>query len=164
MTDTDAVTLHDYLRVVRRRKWIVVQAALLLTLAAVAFSLHQERLHEASADVLLSAENLSGAVPGTPLNGLSQDPERTTQTQAQVARVPEVVQGALDRVSGTGMSVADFLGSSSVSSSPTSDILTFAITSPDSALEAYTKLREMDQFSIAMVRRGQPRTMEYSVK
>ena len=40
----------------------------------------------------------------------------------------------------------------------------FDLSSPDSALEAYTKLREMDQFSIAMIRRGQPRTMEYTVK
>jgi Mrp family chromosome partitioning ATPase/capsular polysaccharide biosynthesis protein len=134
MIETDAVTLHDYLRVVRRRKWIVVQAALLLTLAAVAYSLHQQKRYEASADVLLSAENLSATVPGTSLNGLSQDPERTTQTQAQVARVPEVVQGALDRVSGTGLSVADFLANSSVSTSPTSDILTFAVTNRDAAL------------------------------
>jgi Mrp family chromosome partitioning ATPase/capsular polysaccharide biosynthesis protein len=134
MIETDAVTLHDYLRVVRRRKWVVVQAALLLTLAAVAFSLHQQRLYEASADVLLSADNLSATVPGTPLNGLSQDPERTTQTQAQVARMPEVVQGALNRVSGTGLTVADFLSSASVSTSPTSDILTFAVTNPDPAL------------------------------
>jgi tyrosine-protein kinase len=134
MIETDAVTLHDYLRVVRRRKWIIAEAALLLMLAAVAFSLHQQRRYEASADVLLSAENLSATVPGTSLNGLSQDPERTTQTQAQVARVPEVVQGALDRVSGTGLSVADFLANSSVSTSPTSDILTFAVTNRDAAL------------------------------
>ena len=40
----------------------------------------------------------------------------------------------------------------------------FDLSSPDSALEAYTKLRQTDQFSIAMMRRGQPRTMEYSVK
>lgn len=40
----------------------------------------------------------------------------------------------------------------------------FDLSSPDSALEAYTKLRQMDQFSIAMIRRGQPRTMEYTVK
>ncbi len=40
----------------------------------------------------------------------------------------------------------------------------FDLSSPDTALEAYTKLRETDQFSIAMVRRGQARTMEYSVK
>jgi len=133
MIETDAVTLQDYLRVVRRRKWMVVQAALLLTLAAVAFSLHQQALYEASADVLLSAENVSSAVPGS-LSGLSQDPERTTETQAQVARVPAVVQGALDRVDAPGMTVADFLANSSVSSSPTSDILTFAVTNPDSAL------------------------------
>jgi Mrp family chromosome partitioning ATPase/capsular polysaccharide biosynthesis protein len=68
------------------------------------------------------------------LNGLSQDPERTIGTQSQVARVPEVVQGALDRVGGTSLTVADFLASSSVSSSPTSDILTFSVTNPDSAL------------------------------
>ena len=134
MIETDAVTLHDYLRVLRRRKWIVVQAAIMLTLAAVAFSLHQQRRYEASADVLLSAENLSTTVPGTTLNGLSQDPERTTQTQAQVARVPEVVRGALDQVSGTGLTGADFLANSSVSTSPTSDILTFAVTNPDPAL------------------------------
>lgn len=133
MIETDAVTLQDYLRVVRRRKWMVVQAAVLLTLAAVAFSLHQQALYEASADVLLSAENVSSAVPGS-LSGLSQDPERTTETQAQVARVPAVVQGALDRVDAPGMTVADFLANSSVSSSPTSDILTFAVTNPDSAL------------------------------
>jgi polysaccharide biosynthesis transport protein len=133
MIETDAVTLHDYLRVVRRRKWMVVQAALLLTLAAVAYSLHQQKRYEASADVLLSAENLSATVPGTSVNGLSQDPERTTQTQAQVARVPEVVQGTLDQVSGTGLTVADFLAASSVTTSPTSDILTFAVTNPDRA-------------------------------
>jgi polysaccharide biosynthesis transport protein len=112
---------------------MVVQATLLLTLAAVAFSLHQQRLYRASTDVLLSAESVSSAVPGE-LTGLSQDPERTTETQAQVARVPAVVQGALDRVDATGMTVADLLANSSVSSSPTSDILTFAVTNPDSAL------------------------------
>ena len=134
MTETDAVTLNDYLRVARRRKWVLIQAALLLPLAAVAFSLHQQRLYEASADVLLNSENLAATVSGTPLPGLSQEPERITQTQARVARVPEVVRGVLRRVSGTGLTVEDFLADSSVSSSPASDILTFAVTNPDPAL------------------------------
>jgi Mrp family chromosome partitioning ATPase len=133
MTETDAVTLNDYLRVARRRKWVVIQAALLLPLAAVAFSLHQQRLYEASADVLLNSENLGAAAPGTPLPGLSQQPERITQTQARVARMPEVVRGALRQVSGTGLTVTDFLADSSVASSPASDILTFAVTSSDRA-------------------------------
>jgi succinoglycan biosynthesis transport protein ExoP len=134
MTETDAVTLHDYLRVVRRRKWVVVQVALLVPLAAVAFSLHQQRLYEASTDVLLSSETPAATVPGTPLTGLSQEPERITQTQARVARMPEVVRGALQRVSGTGLTATEFLAESGVSSSPASDILTFTVTNPDPAL------------------------------
>ena len=51
--ESDTVTPHDYLRVIRRRKWMVVLAALLVPLAVVAFSLQQQRLYEASADVLL---------------------------------------------------------------------------------------------------------------
>ena len=66
MTETDAVTLHDYLRVVRRRKWVVMQAALLLPLAAIAFSLHQQRLYEAlsrSSRLLKRATDLALTVP-----------------------------------------------------------------------------------------------------
>ena len=131
--EADAVTLHDYLRVVRRRKWVVLQAVLILPLAAVAFSLHQQKRYEASADVLLNSENLATTVPGAPQSGLSQEPERITQTQAQVARMPEVVRNALRAVSGTDLTVSEFLADSSVSSSPASDILTFAVTSPDPA-------------------------------
>jgi polysaccharide biosynthesis transport protein len=134
MTEMEAVTLHDYFRVARRRKWVILQAALLLPLAAVAFSLHQQKLYEASADVLLNSENVAATVPGAPLTGLSQEPERIIQTQARVARVPEVARGVLRRVRGTGLSVNDFLADSSVSSSPASDVLTFAVTNPDPAL------------------------------
>jgi tyrosine-protein kinase len=130
-TETDAVTLQDYLRVVRRRKWVVVQAALLGLLAAVAFSLHQPRSYEASADVLLNSQNPAATLPGAPLMGLSQDPERITQTQARVARLPAIVRPVLTQVSGTGLTVSAFLADSSVSSSAGSDILTFAVTSPD---------------------------------
>jgi polysaccharide biosynthesis transport protein len=133
-TEADAVTLHDYLRVVRRRKWVVVQIALLVPLAAVAFSLHQQRLYEASADVLLSSESPAATVPGTSLTGLSQEPERITQTQARVARMPEVVRGAIQQVSGAGLTVTDLLAESSVSNSPATDVLTFSVTSPDATL------------------------------
>ena len=134
--ETDTVTLHDYLRVVRRRKWMVVLAALLVPLAVVAFSLQQQRLYEASADVLLNSQNAAAAaaLPGTPLMGLSQEPERITEAQARVARMPEVVERVLSSVSGTGLTVSDFLADSSVSNSPGSDILTFAVTNPDPAL------------------------------
>jgi len=34
-------TLRDYLQVARRRKWFILQAAVIVPLAALAFSLHQ---------------------------------------------------------------------------------------------------------------------------
>lgn len=40
----------------------------------------------------------------------------------------------------------------------------FDLSSPDSALELYTKLRTLDQFTIAMTRRGELRNMNYAVK
>jgi tyrosine-protein kinase len=132
--EADAVTLHDYLRVVRRRKWVVLLAVLIVPLLAVAFSLHQQKRYEASADVLLNSETLATTVPGIPQTGLSEDPVRVAQTQAEVARGPEVVRDALRTVSSARLTVGGFLADSSVSSSPTSDILTFAVASPDPTL------------------------------
>jgi Mrp family chromosome partitioning ATPase/capsular polysaccharide biosynthesis protein len=132
--EADALTLQDYLRVVRRRKWVVLLIALTVPLLAVAFSLHQQKRYEASADVLLNSETLATTVSAIPQSGLSEDPVRITQTQAEVARGPDVARDALRAVSGAHLTVGEFLADSSVSSSPTSDILTFAVTSPDSAL------------------------------
>ncbi|HEY8630189.1 MAG TPA: Wzz/FepE/Etk N-terminal domain-containing protein, partial [Gaiellaceae bacterium] len=58
-------TLGDYLKVVRRRKWIILQALVLVPAAAVAFSLHQTKLFQASAEVLLSRQNLAASLTGT---------------------------------------------------------------------------------------------------
>ena len=66
MIETEAVTLQDYLRVVRRRKWMVVQAALFVALAAIAYSLHQPKSYEASADVLLNSQNPAVTLPAHP--------------------------------------------------------------------------------------------------
>lgn len=132
--EADALTLHDYLRVVRRRKWVVLLAVLIVPLLAVTYSLHQQKRYEASADVLLNSETLATTVAGIPQSGLSEDPVRITQTQAEVARGPEVVRDALRAVSSARLTVGEFLADSSVSSSPASDILTLAVTSPDPAL------------------------------
>lgn len=40
----------------------------------------------------------------------------------------------------------------------------FDMTSPDSALEAYTRLRSADSLSVSIVRRGQPMTMDYNIQ
>ena len=40
----------------------------------------------------------------------------------------------------------------------------FDLTSPDTALEAYTRLSGADSLSLSVVRRGQPLTIDYSVQ
>ena len=69
-----AATLRDYLHVVRRRKWIILQAVVLVPAAAIAFSLHQQKLYQASAQVLLSSQNLAAELTGTQNTGVSRRP------------------------------------------------------------------------------------------
>jgi general secretion pathway protein C len=40
----------------------------------------------------------------------------------------------------------------------------FDMTSPDSALEAYARLREAQRLSVAVTRRGQPVTIDYNIQ
>ena len=55
-------SLHDYLGVLRRRKWLVLLVAVIVPAVAVALSLRQRPEYQASAEVLLSRQNLSAAL------------------------------------------------------------------------------------------------------
>ncbi len=129
-----AATLRDYLHVVRRRKWIILQATLLVPAAAIAFSIHEQKLYQASAQVLLSSQNLATELTGTQQTGVSVLPDRVAQTQADVARVPAIAATVLRRVPRTGLTVEGFLSRSSVSTAANADILTFEVLNRDAAL------------------------------
>jgi Mrp family chromosome partitioning ATPase len=128
-------TLRDYLRVVRRRKWIILQAVVLVPAAAVAFSLQQQKLYRASADVLLVQQNLA-----TQLNGITdptvyQQADRKAQTQADLARGPEVARQAL-RLAGLTRRSQDLLSHSSVTAKQNADLLHFSVTDKNPAAAA----------------------------
>jgi polysaccharide biosynthesis transport protein len=127
-------TLRDYLHVVKRRKWIILTAVALVPVAAIAFSLHQQRLYQASSQVLLSAQNLANQLSGTQSTGINLDPDRIAQTQADVARVPTIAQRVITRVGVTGMTVQQFLSNSSVTAATNADLLGFDVTNHDPAL------------------------------
>src|SRR3954466_3046012 len=57
-------TLHDDLRVVRRRKWVIARAALLVPRLAVAVSLQQQKQHQGTAEVWLNQQNQRHQVNG----------------------------------------------------------------------------------------------------
>jgi succinoglycan biosynthesis transport protein ExoP len=126
-------SLRDYLRVVSRRKWVIVSAVVLVPLAAVFFSLRQETLYQSHAKVLLSSTNLASALTNTPDQSSSAQPDRVAQTQAQLARVPDVAARTLRRV-GVRRPIREFLARSSVSTGLNSDLLDFAVTDHDQTL------------------------------
>lgn len=117
-------TLRDYLAVARRRKWIIVQAALLVPLAALAFSITQESRYQGSAQVLLSTQDLGNQLTGTQNTDVYTPADRRAQTQADLARVPTVAERAIN-ATGVSMPIDTFLASSTVTAGANADLLTF---------------------------------------
>jgi succinoglycan biosynthesis transport protein ExoP len=144
----EASTLLDYLRVVRRRKWIILQAAVLLPAVAVVGALHQQHLYRASADVLINNQNLASAITGTQLQGSGQSPDRIAQTQADLARIPIVARRTLQAAGVPTRSADAFLGVSFVSPQTNSDLIEFAVTDPDPSLAARLASEYARQFRI----------------
>src|ERR671936_1268891 len=113
--------LQQYLRTLRRRKWIVLQALILTPLAAAFLSLRQQPQYQATASVLLANETVASVLPGS---GDSASADRIAQTQADIARTPEVLSRAIARVPGAGnVTVDGLLSRSSVSPRTNSDVL-----------------------------------------
>jgi len=132
-TGERAPTARDYLNILRRRKWIAVTAVVLVPLVAVGLALHQQSAYRASADVLLSQENLVAELTGTPTVSGSEDPATFAQTQVDLAQTPEVGRLVLKAAHVQG-SPSSFFANASISSNSTSDILTFSVTNHVPAL------------------------------
>ena len=60
----NGLTLRGFLQIVRRRKWIVIQTLVLVTLVVTALSVSQPKLYQSSARVLLSFQNLANQLSG----------------------------------------------------------------------------------------------------
>jgi polysaccharide biosynthesis transport protein len=130
--EREAPGLVDYLNVLRRRKWIFLLAVVLVPAVAVGLSLRGSTTYDASARVLLNQQNPVESLTG--VQATSVDPARAAQTQAELARVPEVARRALDAARVRDLSPSELLKSSSVSASLTSDFLTVSVTNPDRAV------------------------------
>jgi capsular exopolysaccharide synthesis family protein len=81
------VELRDYLNVIRARKWIIIQAVIIVTLTAVVVSLFQAPTYQGEARVLISDRDAGAAIFGTALGDLSAQPERGLQTQVQLMQL-----------------------------------------------------------------------------
>ena len=89
-------TLREYLAVLRRRKWVVISAVVIVPVIAVAVSELQSPRYSATAAVVLSRQNLSSSLNGVVDPTYTVDPQRLTGTQAQVARAPAVAAAVVN--------------------------------------------------------------------
>jgi tyrosine-protein kinase len=123
-------TLTAYGQVVRRRIWVVLGVAIVIPLIAVFVSKVEDPVFEASANVLVSRENVAATLAGVPDTLVNSDPVRFMQTQAGLARTTEVAQEALGVTNPSNITARELLGASSVRAEPDSDLLVFSTQAP----------------------------------
>lgn len=130
--DHEVAGLGEYLAVVRRRRWLVLQALVLVPAAAVALSLRQDPSYRATAEVLLTRPSASLALSGTSDAVSAQIAERHARTQAEIATSPELVARVI-RGTNSDLDVAEFLERADVTARRDVDVLQFRFTAPDAA-------------------------------
>jgi polysaccharide biosynthesis transport protein len=128
--------LTEYLAVLRRRKWIVLQLTVLVPVAALIISLLQPHVYQGDAQVLLGRQNLGAVVNGVQDTSVAEDPQRLAQTQAAIARVPAVADRAIKLSGEHGISAGDLLAQSSVSPQSNADLLDFTVKNGDPQVAA----------------------------
>lgn len=120
-------SLHDYLAVLRRRKWLVLLAVVVVPAVAVALSLLQTPKYQASAEVLLSRQNLAALVNSVAEQSDGNDAARIAQTQADLAQAPAVARRTIETAGIKNMTPQQFLEVSSVSAKSDADVLVFTV-------------------------------------
>lgn len=125
--------LRRYLEIVRKHLPIAIAAMVIVPLAAFLFSVVQEPAYQATAEVLLSGENIPADVSG--VQSTTGDPltERYVETQAGLARSPEIAERTLEAADRHDLSIDTLLAMSSVVPKTNSDFLVFSVVSNDPA-------------------------------
>jgi uncharacterized protein involved in exopolysaccharide biosynthesis len=146
-----ATSLGAYLGVIRRRLPLVLLAVIVVPLAAVAFSLHQQKLYQASAQVLITNQSNAQNLLGQQSAGTAIDPTRQANTDMTVAQVPEVARRTLAALGLHDRSGQDLLNHTVVSAASDADILTFSITDPNRSLA----VRLVNEYANEFIEYGQ---------
>ncbi len=94
MTQQEGV-IEQLLRIVRRRKWVVLQALIVVPLIALAFSLSQEDQYTASATLLFRQ-----APDGLEEGETVIDPTREAATNGQLVGLPVIAEKAAEELEG----------------------------------------------------------------
>jgi Mrp family chromosome partitioning ATPase/capsular polysaccharide biosynthesis protein len=134
MFQDDPLSLRGYLRVLREHVVLILLVTLLVGAAAFAFAVREPRRYEASAQVLLTSQDVGAILTNTANPEASGQPDRIAQTQAQLARVPAVLRRTLRAAGVRDLTSDRLLQDSAVTADPTSDLLTFVVKASTSSL------------------------------
>src|SRR6185437_12208929 len=122
-------TVADYLAILRRRKWIVLVPPVVAASAAFALSTAQSPLYRASAQVLVNPPSVVTAI--TQVDPSGGDPVRFLQTQASIARAPELAARVAAASGIPGMTAGRVLSESQVTPSGDSDLVRISVEDGD---------------------------------
>lgn len=121
--------LEQLLRIVRRRKWVVLQAVVVVPVLALLFSLTQEKEYTATATLLFRQAPI-GIAEGETV----EDPTRVAATNGQLVGLPIVADKAAESLE--GVSGAEVLESVEVEPSAEADTAKILATTTDPELSA----------------------------
>ncbi len=124
--------LRQYLDVLKRRKWLILQCIVVVALVAGAVSALRTPMYSASSRVLLRpddpAEQLNPGANGSSLSS-SGDPDRYVTAQMDVVTNPDVANAAAKRLK--GVTPAEVTAAASVDQVGGSDMMDVTATSAD---------------------------------
>lgn len=121
--------VEQALKVVRRRKWVILQAVIIIPVLALLFSLSQTKEYTASATLLFRQVPVPGSEAGNVL-----DPSREAATNGQLVTLPVVAEVAAEQLE--GISAAEIAGSVTVSPGGEAETAAIEVTTPDPELSA----------------------------
>jgi succinoglycan biosynthesis transport protein ExoP len=138
-------TLGDYVAIVRRWKWAILACVIVAPLVAVLVSRREPSVYEASAQILIKRQNLALELQGVN-DPTAADATRIIQTQAQLARLPEVARRTV-AAAGVKEDASQLIGNSSVRTEDNNDILTLLVRDRDPIIAARLATAYAEQFT-----------------
>lgn len=87
--------LRDYINVIRARKWVIIQAVIIVTLTALVVSLVQTPVYESEAQILIAETGTSSDIFGDLGISISSSAERGLSTQVQLMQVRPLLENTI---------------------------------------------------------------------
>ncbi len=137
--------LRDYLNVIRARKWVIIQAVVIVTLTALVVSFLQAPSYEGTAKVLISGQDIGSAILGTAISELSSQPERGLQTQVQLMQLRPLAENVIRKL-GLKTEPDVLLKTIEVSAVGQTNIVEVKVTAGDARLAAQIANAMADEF------------------